>query len=291
VPQAVRDYLTELPHPTCLVGCRAAKNGEMSHPCCEYDIAVFGQGVNRIEKVDDYVIELLHIGSRPSKHLLAIGTMSIINDSEEFSASSILRTLANENKKIERALFAWGRKALVGSLFCQQKFKVAKQQQIRAMWLKMASYMLVSGTLAIFGERPMPLHELAQARRVELPADLADGVATALECIGIERAMRPAIARSTEAMLQLKTKDYDRTLVREKIDHLLERSMLADCYYYIGNVAAENLAERDEIFFRKYAKLIQLAMDLSGDEQRLEKLQTSLSAATKRGLKAKFTLS
>ncbi|AIF83042.1 hypothetical protein NTE_00967 [Candidatus Nitrososphaera evergladensis SR1] len=290
VPKAVRDYVAGLPHPTGLMGCRAA--GEMSHPCCEYDIAVFGQGENRLEKVDGHIIELVHI-SRPKDHLVALRDMSIIKDSKAFSISSTLKGIADEkDEKFKKALFASGRKALVSSLFCQQKFKlIAKkkddeQQQVAgAMWLKMASYHLVAGTLAIFGARPMPLHELAQARQADLPADAADGVQAALECIGIERATRPAIARSTEAMMELKSKDYDKELVRVKVEHLLEKSMLADCYYYAGRVAAENLATRNDAFFRRYAKLVQLAMDLSSDEQRLEKLRKSLSLAAKSGLK------
>jgi hypothetical protein len=249
---------------------------------------VFGQGENRLEKVGDHIVELVHI-SRRRACLVALKDMSIIRDSKAFSVSSTLKGITEE--KFKRALFASGRKALVSSLFCQQRFKLAKEQQAGAMWLKMASYHLVAGTLAVFGARPMPLHELAQARQVDLPADAADGVLAALECIGIERATRPAIARSTEAMLELKSKDYDRELVRSKVEHLLEKSMLADCYYYAGKVAAENLALRNDAFFRRYAKLVQLAMDLSGDEQQLEKLQKSLSLAAKKGLKITATTS
>ncbi|MEO9364037.1 MAG: hypothetical protein ABI348_09070 [Nitrososphaera sp.] len=233
MPKAVRDYVAELPHPAGLMGCRAT--GEMSHACCEYDIAVFGQGEDRLEKVGGHVVELVHI-TRPRDHLVALRGMSIIRDSKEFSVSSTLHGITEE--RFKRALFASGRKAMISSLFCQQRFKLAKEQQAGAMWLKMASYHLVAGTLAIFGARPMPLHELAQARQADLPADAADGVQAALECIGIERATRPAIARSTEAMLELKSKDYDRELVRAKVEHLLEKSMLADCYYYAGRAAA-----------------------------------------------------
>lgn len=288
VPKEVRDYVEELPHPAGLMGCRAA--GEtMSHACCEYDIAVFGQGEDRLDRVGGHVVELVHIAGRPREHLVALKGIEIIRDSKEFSLSSSLKGIGEE--KFRKALVASGKKALVSSLFCQQKFRIAgeKKQQwpiTGAMWLKIASYHLVAGTLAVFGARPMPLHELAQARQAELPADMADGIQAALECIGTERATRPAIARSTEAMLELKSKDYDRELVRAKMQHLLEKSMLADCYYYAGKVAADNLAAKnDNAFFTRYAKLVQLAMDLSGDEQKLEKLQKAMSLAAKRGLK------
>jgi hypothetical protein len=253
----------------------------MSLDCCEYDIFVFAQGENRVERVGDHFVELIHVSS-PRDHLVALGGAGVISDSKTFSLSATLKEVSRE--KWGRALRAHGRKELVSSLFCQQKFKLAKDPAAGAMWLKMASYHLVAGTIAVFGARPMPLHEMAQARALDLPADTAGGVQAALECIGIERATRPAIARSMEAVLELKSGDYDRELVRGKMSHLLEKSMLADCYYYAGRLAAEKLAPRTGAFFRSYAKLVQLAMDLSSDETQLARLQKSLFPAAKRGL-------
>lgn len=279
IPRQVRDYVGGLPHPASLVGCRAA--GEMSLDCCEYDIFVFGEGENRVERVDGHTVELMHVG-QPRDNLVALKVSSMINDSKTFSISSTLKDVSKE--KWEKALLASGKKEIVSSLFCQQKFKLGKDKTAGAMWLKMASYHLVAGTLAVFGARPMPLHELAQARQQDLPADVAGGVQVALECIGIERATRPAIARSVEAVLELKSGDYDRELVRAKMSHLLEKSMLADCYYYTGKVAAGKLVSRNDAFFRRYGKLVRLAMDLSSDEPQLERLQKSLFSAAKRGL-------
>ncbi len=278
IPREVRDYAAGLPHPACMVGCRT---GEMSLGCCEYDIFVFGQGDDRVECIDGHVVEVMHVG-QPRDHLVALRGATIVNDSETFSVSSTLKDVSKE--KWDKALLASGRKDLVSSLFCQQKFKLARDSATGAVWIKMASYHLVAGTLAVFGARPMPLHELAQARRLDLPADTAEGVQAALECIGIERATRPAIARSTEAVLELKSGDYDRELVRDKMSHLLGRSMLADCYYYAGRVAAGKLARKNDAFFRRYGKLVQLAMDLSSDEHQLAKLQKNLFSAAKRGL-------
>ena len=280
IPSQVRDYAVGLPHPACLVGCRVSG---LSLDCCEYDIFVFGPGTNRVEQVAGHAVEVMHVG-RPKDHLVVLRDAAVLNDSEEFSLSSALKDISKE--KYNRALSAYGRKELVSSLFCQQKFKLAKGPAAGAMWTKMASYHLIAGTLAVFGASPMPLHELAQARRLDLPADRAEGVQAALECIGIERATRPAIARSMEAVLELKSGDYDRELVRTKMSHLLEKSMLADCYYYAGKVAAGKLAAKNDAFLRRYGKLVQLAMDLSSDETQLGRLQKSLFSAAKKGLES-----
>jgi hypothetical protein len=280
LPPAVRDYVMGLPCPAGLIGCRASGG---SLECCEYDIAVFADGKDSIVQAGGHPIELLHVGSSPSRHLASLNDMEIIKDDESFALSSAIQDFTAE--KYAKAFGAHGRKLIVSSLLCQQRMKSAKQQIVAAMWLKMAAYNFIQGTLAAAGMRPMPLHELAQTRQAPLSADAADGVQAALECIGIERATRPAISRSFEAVAELKSPDYDRSLVQSKAAHLLNRSMLTDCYYYLGKVASDNLAGRSGTFHSKYAKLVQISLDLSSDAQQLEKLQKSLFRAAKKGLK------
>lgn len=278
LPAPVRDYVMGLPQPSGLIGCRAS-GGALD--CCEYDIAVFGPGENSVVQIGDYAIEFVHIDS-PGRHIVVLGEMSIIRDSHTFTLAS---TMQSASGRYGKALAAAGRKSMASSLLCQQKMKSAKQQTTAAMWLKVAAYHFIQGALALAGVRPMPLHELDQLRQVELVADIAGGAEAALGCIGIERATRPAIARSAEAVAELKSRDYDGGLVMSKANHLLEKSMLADCYYYLGRVASESLAGKNSTFYGRYSKLVQISMDLSGDQQQLEKLQKSLSHAAKRGLK------
>ncbi|MGI0021079.1 MAG: hypothetical protein ACREAY_11470 [Nitrososphaera sp.] len=277
IPAAVADYVAGLTHPAALVGCRLSG---MSHDCCEHDIAVFGQGENAVVHVGGHIIELVHVGMA-AQDVAPLGRIEVIRDSPALALSSMLQEVA---PKLKKALAAFGRKSLVSSLFCQQKMKDTRHQVASAMWLKMAAYHFVQGTLALAGTRPMPLHELAQVRQAELATDAADGVQAALECIGIERATRSEIARSIEAITELKSGDYDKELTRYKAEHLLEKSMIADCYYYLGRVASESLAGRGSAFYSKYGKLVQISMDLSSDIQQLEKLQKSLFRAAKKGL-------
>jgi hypothetical protein len=131
----------------------------------------------------------------------------------------------------------------------------------------------------------MPLHELAQVRQSKLANGVADGLEAALECTGIERATRPAISRSIEAVMELKSTDYDKELALSKIRQLLGRRMLADCYYYAGRIAAKSLVSKNNSFYGKYSKLVQLAMNLSSDASHLQKLQKRLFRAAQSGLK------
>ncbi len=298
VPPEIRDYVESLQHPAGLIGCRALGRG---HPCCEYDIAVLsgdddngggGSGGSnapreencyRLAKVGSHFVELVHI-ARPDEHAVALAEMVPVDKAGGLLVTSIAGEAA---RRRGRFLAAQGRRSLASSLVCQQRMKSAaakNQAVVSAMWLKMAAYHYIQGALALAGQRPMPLHELAQARQADLPASAADELSTALDCIGIERATRTAIARSQEAVAELKSQDPDRELVASKAGYLLEKSMLADCYYYLGRVAAESLAGRGTAFYSKYAKLVQLAMDLPSDSHRLEKLQLALHRAAKKGL-------
>jgi hypothetical protein len=274
IPAAVRDFVKSLPGLSALVGCRA---GGQSFPCCEYDIAVFGHGTNSVVQVGDHSVELVYI----QDGVIEFGDIEIIKDSKSFSLSSRIKEAMPEKRA--KALRASGRKVLVASLMYQQRMKDARNPILASMWLKAGAYQFIGGALALAGKRPMPAHELGQARQAELGA-MSEGIQAALECIGIERATRPAIARSVEAIKELKAGDYDAGLLRSKAEWMLEKSMIADCYYFLGRAACQSLASRNNAFHAKYAKLAQLALDLSVDQQGLEKLQKSLSRAVKKAL-------
>lgn len=277
VPAAVRKLADDLMHPVALIGCHATKE---SLDCCEYDLAVFTAGNNRVVNVSGHTVELIHFDKPPTNYIVELGGMEILNDKYNFMLSSAAADIA---KRYKKALAAAGKKSLIMSLFSQQIMGQVKHPVVAAMWLKIAAYDFIEGTLALLGNMPLPLHELEQIRQADIKGD---GVEVSLECIGIERATRPAILRSIQAVMELKSKDYDRELFASKVSSLLEKSMLADCYYYAGRTAAKNLAEHDDTFHSRYVKLVGLALDLSSDAQHLERLQKKLFKAARSGLKS-----
>lgn len=260
----------------------------MSLDCCEYDLAVFSElhGENQMIRLKNDTVELLYFDGDPgNRSVTDLYGMKIIRDSNKFMLASLAKSM-NEGK-YKKALVASGRKLLVSSLFCLRAKAVqngASDMQ-GAMWAKIAAYRFISGAIALSGARPMPLHEMEQSRLIEVSGHLAEGIQAALECIGIERATRPAISRSIAALEELKRQDYDKDLVMSKIELLQRRQMLSDCYYYVGRTAAEVLARRNDQFHRRYAKLIQLGLDLTSDAQHLEKLQRLIFASANAILK------
>ena len=282
LPTAIKAFASEIVYPVALIGCRTS---EMSLDCCEYDLAVFvvtqeDNQANQVVQVDNRPVELMHITGSIKDHIIDLADMVILKDNSKLMLSSAAKDIIAE--KYEKMLAASGKKLLINSLFCQQKMRGTKHPMVAAMWLKIAAYEFIDGILALSGNRPMPVHILEQVRQID--SRMAEGLEVALECIGVERATRPAISRSMGAIKELKSKDYDRELFMSKVSHLLERRMLVDCYCYAGRVAAKNLVSRKEIFYSQYSKLVQLALDLVSDLQCLEKMQKGLFRATNRAL-------
>lgn len=282
IPTAIKVFASEIVYPVALIGCRTS---EMSLDCCEYDLAVFAGSqeqnqANQVVQVDNRPVELMHLTGSIKDHIIDLADMVILKDNSKLMLSSAAKDIIAE--KYKKMLAASGKKLLISSLFCQQKMRRTNHPMIAAMWLKIAAYEFIDGMLVLSGNRPMPVHILEQVRQID--SRMAEGVDVALECIGAERATRPAISRSMEAIKELKSKDYDRELFMSKVSHLLERRMLVDCYYYAGRVAAKNLVSRKEIFYSQYSKLVQLALDLVNDLHSLEKMQKRLFRAVNRGL-------
>lgn len=275
IPPSVEKYAKNLaPYPAALIGCRAQG---VSHECCEYDIAVFANDIheNKVVKLDGHVAELLYLAGPAKNYILDVRWMVTLADSNKFVLASAAKDVTDE--KYRRALESAGKKSLVSSLLCQRKMnEKGDGSTVVAMWAKLASYQFIAGAIALSGARPMPLHELEQLRQTDVQSSTADGIQAALECIGMERATRPTLSRSIEAIRELKSKDYDRDLVMSKIDYLLQKQMLADCYFYAGKMAADNLAKERSPFYSRYAKLIQISMDLTSDVQHLARLQQTL---------------
>jgi hypothetical protein len=282
IPTAIKVLASEIVYPIALIGCRTS---EMSLDCCEYDLAVFAGSqehdqANQVVQVDNHTVELMHLIGPIKDHIIDLADMVILKDNSKLMLSSAAKDIIAEKHK--KMLAASGKKLLISSLFCQQKMRGTNHPTIAAMWLKIAAYEFIDGMLALSGNRPMPVHILEQVRQID--SRMAEGVDVALECIGAERATRPAISRSMEAIKELKSKDYDRELFMSKVSHLLERRMLVDCYYYAGSVASKNLVSKKEVFYSQYSKLVQLALDLVNDLQSLDKMQKRLFRAVNRGL-------
>ena len=285
IPNYLIDYISNnFRYPAGIIGCRAT-NPEMSLDCCEYDIAIFNKQStgNRFIRLGNCGLEVITLTEISRINVMKLYKMIIIQDDNSLSLSSSSLSSANNVSAFQqhylRVLRGLGKKSIINSLFYYEKItkNIQKNSVLAAMWLKIAAYDFLEGILALSEIKPMPIHELNQIRKITIEhQDIAEGVKIALECVGLERATRSTISRSIEAICELNSMEYDKELIKIKVNHLLEKGMVSDCYYYLGKMGHRCLAYRDYKFLSKYMKLIQISMDLTKDMQQLEKLHINL---------------
>lgn len=294
LPRDLVDYINNnFRYPAGIIGCRAT-NPEMSLDCCEYDIAIFNKqsAGNRFIRVGNHGLELITLTEISMTNVMKLHNMIIIQDDDSLSLSSSSLSSANNVSAFQqhylRVLRGLGKKSIINSLFYHETItkNIQKNSVIGAMWLKIAAYDFLEGILALSEIKPMPIHELNQIRKITIERqDIAEGIKIALECVGLERATRSTISRSIEAICELNSMEYDKELIKIKVNHLLEKGMISDCYYYLGKMGHRCLAYRDYKFLSKYIKLIQISMDLTKDIQQLERLHINLVNISKNILK------
>jgi hypothetical protein len=257
----------------------------MSLDCCEYDIAIFNKqsAGNRFIRVGNHGLELITLAEISRTNVMKLHNMIIIQDDDSLSLSSSSLSSANNVSAFQqhylKVLRGLGKKSIINSLFYHETItkNIQKNSVLGAMWLKIAAYDFLEGILALSEIKPMPIHELNQIRKITIERqDIAEGIKIALECVGLERATRSTISRSIEAICELNSMEYDKELIKIKVNHLLEKGMISDCYYYLGKMGHRCLAYRDYKFLSKYIKLIQISMDLTKDIQQLERLHINL---------------
>ena len=285
LPRDLVDYINNnFRYPAGIIGCRAT-NPEMSLDCCEYDIAIFNKqsAGNRFIRVGNHGLELITLTEISRTNVMKLHNMIIIQDDDSVSLSSSSLSSANYVSAFQqhylKVLRGLGKKSIINSLFYHETItkNIQKNSVLGAMWLKIAAYDFLEGILALSEIKPMPIHELNQIRKITIERqDIAEGIKIALECVGLERATRSTISRSIEAICELNSMEYDKELIKIKVNHLLEKGMISDCYYYLGKMGHRCLAYRDYKFLSKYIKLIQISMDLTKDIQQLERLHINL---------------
>ncbi len=289
LPKAVEKYISDnFSCPAGIIGCRAT-HPEISFDCCEYDIAIFNKQSptkNSIVRIDKYNIKLIYFPLVSKLNDLSLNGIIIFANNDNLDLFPINISRMHNYRLL---LSAQGKNAIIRSLFIHEKINISikKQQPIlSAMWLKISAYYFLGGILALSGSKSMPIHELNQIRQMDIHRqEITDGIILALESIGLQRATRSSIKRSIEGVLYLNSTQYDSDFLATKIKYLLDKGLIADCYYYIGKIGMQNLLRRDEKFYKRYTKLIQNSLDLITESGEIQQLNTNLFAVSKKVLK------
>jgi hypothetical protein len=290
VPSSVVKYINDnSPYPAGVIGCRAVL-GRLSYSCCEYDIAVFCKNgkpnVNRIVILDGIIVKFIPFFKVDEIDYVHIRDMIILKDYDSFLVSSLLVKL--KEKRYNDILKTYGKRKIIESLFLIEAIdkNLSKYPPLSSLWLKIAAYHFTEGILAIHGVKSSPIHELDQIRCLDMKGPkIASGINSALDCIGIERAGRSAISRSLKVVKALDKEEVCNGLWLAKSQWLLSQGRVADCYYYIGKLAARHFASKEESFLRRNLRPIEILLDLTRDSQSIYKLHGQLVKAAKDALR------
>ncbi|MDQ4012450.1 MAG: hypothetical protein M3146_01835 [Thermoproteota archaeon] len=290
IPSAVVQYIKDhTPHPSALVGCRAG-SGQIPYSCCEFDIAVFCENrkayLDRVKTLNNATIEFIYFPMRiDERHFIYLKDMEILKDNDSFFLSSLMAKL--KEKRTDRLLRAYGKRQIVESFFLYESItkNLSNRPLLSSLWLKISAYYWIKGILAMHGIMSSPAHELEQVRDLHVKsAEIASGITTALDCIGIERAGSSAILRSLKVFSMFETTSS--LLWRAKAQWMLKQGRMADSYYYVGKMAAEYMLLKDEGFIVKFLKPIGILLDLSTDPQSIHTLHSLLIKASNDTLKS-----
>jgi len=292
-----------------VIGCRAT-NPRYSLKCCEYDLAVFSglspihstrlephktADNNKTIRIGDDWLELIYLPQPSGQNFISLKNMVVFREYDNFMIPSVHGFQRNMDKGyLDRTMKKFGKRGIIDSLFYHENItrNLSKQPLLAAMWLKIAAYSYLQGLLKLQGLNVMPLHELNQIRDLTIEQKTsADGIMSALECIGVERATKSSISRSLKDTIEFDNLSYgnstlqDQELFINKAKHLIDNRMLADCYYYVGKRRASSLMRKTSAFLLHNLKLIQDSLDLSADMQLTERLHRNLFEACKHTLR------
>ena len=292
IPSTVVQYINDhIPNPSALIGCHAA-SGQIPYSCCEFDIAVFCEDseayVNRVITLNNATIEIVYFPMRiDERHFIYLKDMEILKDNDSLFLSSLMAKL--KEKRTDRLLRMYGKRQIVESFFLYESItkNIAYRPLLSSFWLKISAYYLIKGILAMHGIMSSPAHELEQVRALHVKsAEIASGINTARDCVGVERAGSSAISRSLKIFSVLEKSTMSSLLWRAKAQWMLKRGRMADSYYYVGKMAAEHMLLKDEGFIVKFLKPIGILLDLSIDAQSIHTLHNLLIKASKDTLKS-----
>ncbi len=265
-------------YPIALIGCRTT---DQALECCEYDfVIVTEEQKNDLLKVNDEYAEIhtMSVKLNPFDIALKLHNMQIIHD-----PAWILSSLKQQVDATITKAHAWySRNKAVDALFyANRSVETAKDSTLMSsLWLKCAAYYYLEAVIARSGTVSMPTHMLAQLRMIE-DKTVADGIALASNCLGLERANRSSVSRCIEGCIGLNDNikhDYTTQLVRKKAAFLYDSAMYADCYFYLGYIARDMVIgiAANQKMLKDYTMMTSIAMDLTTDQTLTLRLSSEL---------------
>ena len=265
------------------VGLGGCKSHGSSYDSCEYDITIFdGKKEESFIESDGNFYHVYHgtLQETSPDILLQYDGMTILFD-EQWE----LRMLLSKIKEKKQSIFnAYIKNCLVEASVCTTKAKHGLDSDpYSSSWVKCAAYFLADAISVLNSHRPSPLHMLKTLR--ELPKNKTNEVISVItDSIGIERATSSLLSRmlkSTIGFSDLIADNFHSKIISRKYNHLIENSLLSDCYFYLGYVNRNNFKKIQDLHRKpELIHLLKTGFDLESDTTKIESDANNLYDAT-----------
>lgn len=287
--EEILKIIPQTTNPVGLCGCHVQ---ESNFDCCAYDIIIFDGEDDQeslIEK-DGHFFSIHHstLSENRVESLIQLQNMKILSD-EQWELQMFLAKI-NENQKSIFNVFT--KNSIIESQICLTKARngLDNSDPFASSWIKCAAYFLTDAIISLNMHRPSPSHMLAILRNLK-SNQTNETLSIVLNSLGLERATPSLLKRMTKSAIGLAGlvgKDNYSKIIQQKTNYFIEKSLFADCYFYIGYVNRNNFYRvRNSLdAYPEMIHILQIGFDLEHNNSTLEADIESLTHVTQILLKS-----
>jgi hypothetical protein len=264
--------------PVAFGGCR---NDGTNYDCCEYNISVFDEKSGEsVHEFSDQLVKLHHcsISESDAGILTQLQNLTILSD-DQWKLRMLSAKIKEKNKIFSKS---YAQNCLVdaGILANRTREAIKTKDPFAPIWIKCASYYLADALLSINSKRPSPTHILEIIRHLKKD-DVNQVFALVDHVLGVERAsvtVLPRMLKSTMGFSDMVKGEGNSKIIKRKYDYLVENSLLADCYFYLGYLNRNNTMKVRNNLSRNpdYIHILRVAFDIESDPLVVDKQAGSL---------------
>ena len=263
--EEILKIIPQTTHPVGLCGCHVQ---ESNFDCCAYDIIIFDGEDDQeslIEK-DGHFFSIHHstLSENRVESLIQLQNMKILSD-EQWELQMLLAKI-NESQKSIFNVFT--KNSIIESQVCLTKARngLDNSDPFTSSWIKCAAYFLTDAIISLNNHRPSPSHMLGILRNLK-SNQTNETLSIVLNSLGLERAtpsLLKRMAKSAIGLAGLVGKDRYSKIIQQKTNYFIEKSLFADCYFYIGYVNRNNFYRvRNSLHvYPEMIHILQIAFDL-----------------------------
>ena len=263
------------------VGFGGCRNDKTNFDCCEYNITVFDEKSGEsVHEFSDQLVKLHHCSLSESKveALKQMENLTVLHD-DQWQLRMFLGRIKEKSTMISNS---YTQNCLVdaGILANNAREAIKTKNSFAPIWIKCASYSLVDALFSINSKRPSPTHMLEIIRHLKKD-DVNEVFSLIHQILGIERAsvtVLPRMLKSTMGFSDMVEGNGHSKIIKRKYDYLVENSLLADCYFYLGYLNKNNIMKVKNQIHRnpEFIHILRVGFDIESDPLVIERQANAL---------------